>query len=332
MLTSSDFLRLPYTPDLTEGGVAYVLRSLPNTFIPQGVSPYNRLRNSVARVAVELAFRRYLANQGVPFEVESAAPFTDPDRYDVSLGGHRCDIKSFVISRRGQIKLLQANPDLLLKVPALVPSDHHTAEDHRGDDLYLFAFLTGLVAASQGDITKALGAGQPIYLVHVLSRDWSKPSTWQPLSPLTLKSESEQTLTVEVSGQAADREFLTRTLELPPLTRVLMDDELYAVSSLQVNQLPGGRIGIHSPYMDDPYIVDPFGWGNICFYGMDIALTGYISYDEFRQRCSQIQPGSRVFQYTRTKTRNLAVPVADLKPLDRLFEQVREWEAGNTRP
>jgi hypothetical protein len=63
---------------------------------------------------------------------------------------------------------------------------------------------------------------------------------------------------------------------------------------------------------------------------MDITLTGYISYDEFGRSSSQIAPGSRVFQYSKTKTKNLAVPVADLKPLGRLFEQVKEWEEKNT--
>ena len=326
MLTSSDFLRLPYTSDLTEGGIAYALRSLPNIYNLSGVPRFNRLRTMVAGVAVELAFRRFLVKQGIPFEITGAVPFTDPVRYDVSLGGHRCDIKSFIISRRGQIKSLKTQPELLLKAPALVPSDQHAADGHRRDDLYLFAFLCGLVAASKEDIAKAVGAGQPIYLVHVLSKVWSIPYTWQPLSPLTIKSESEHTLTVEISGLAADRELLTCTVELPPFTRVLIDEVFYAVSSIHVDQMPGGRIGLHSPYMGETYIVDPFGWGNIWFYGMDITLTGYISYEEFRQRCSQMQPGSRVFQYTRTKTRNLAIPVADLKPLDRLFEQVKDWE------
>lgn len=330
MLTPSDFIHLPYTPDLTEGGVAFALRSLPRTYNRKRVSAFNRLRTIVAGVAVELAFRRYLVKKGIPFEVMGTTPFTDPGRYDVSLGGHRCDIKSYVISHRRQIKSLQTQPELLLKVPALVPSDQHAADGYRSGDFYLFAFLSGLMAASQKDITKAMGAGQPIYLVHVLSKDWSKPFTWQPLSPLTLKSESEHDLTVTINGQAADREFLMRTVELPPLTRVLVEDAFYAISSIHVNQMPEGRIGIHSPYMGEVYIVDPFGWGNIWFYGMDMILTGYISYDEFRQRCSQIQPGSRVFQYTRTKTRNLAVPVTDLKPLDRLFEQVKEWEARKT--
>ncbi len=330
MVTSADFLHLPFTPDLSEGGVAYALRTLPYTYNRAGSSPFNRLRHIVASVAVELAFRRYLGKNEIHFDVKGASPFTDPDRYDVSLGGHRCDIKSFVISRRRQIKSLQAKPDLLLNAPALVPSEQHVEGEHRSDDLYLFAFLTGLIAPSQKDVTKALEAGQPIYLVHALPKTWSRPSTWQPLSPLTLKSESDQTLNMVINGQAADREFLSRTIELPPLTRIKIEDEFYAVSSIHINRLPGGRVGIYSQYMGDPYIFDPFGWGNIWVYGMDITLAGYLSYDSFCQRCSQIGPGSRVFQFHRTKIKNLAVPVADLMPMERLFEQVKAWEAGKT--
>jgi len=329
MITHSDFLRLPYTLDLTEGGIAYAIRSLPYTYDRMGGSPFNRLRRIVAGVAVELAFRRHLSQQDIPFDVKGATPFTDPDRYDVSLGGHRCDIKSFLISHRGQISSLRTQPQLLLKAPALVPSDQHAADGHRDDDLYLFAFLTGLIAASQVDLGKALEAGQPAYLIHAMDKAWSKPSTWQPLAPLTLKSESDETLTVEIGGQAAGREFLTRTVELLPRTRIKVEDGFYAVSSIHINQLPGARVGIHSPYMREAYIIDPFAWGNIWFYGMDITLTGYISYAEFGRSSSQIQPGSRVFQYTKTRTKNLAVPIADLKPLGRLFEQVKEWEEKN---
>lgn len=100
MITISDFLRIPYTPDLTEGGIAYAGRSLPHTYDRMGGSPFDRLRHIVAGVAVELAFRRHLTQQNIPFDIKGAAPFTDPDRYDVSLGGHRCDIKSFLISHR----------------------------------------------------------------------------------------------------------------------------------------------------------------------------------------------------------------------------------------
>jgi len=330
MITPSDFLHLPYTPDLTQGGIAYAIRSLPYTYDRMGGSPFNRLRRIVAGVAVELAFRRHLNELDIPYDVTGATPFTDPDRYDVSLGGHRCDIKSFLVSRRRQISSLRAQPELLLKAPALVPSDQHAADGHREDDLYLFAFLTGLVAASQEDLNKALEAGQPAYLIHAMDRSWSKPTNWQPINPLTLKSESDHTLTVEIAGQAQDREFLMRKIALPPRERVKVDDEFYAVASIHVDQMPAARVGIHSPYMGDSYLIDPFAWGNIWVYGMDIFMTGYLPHEEFGRKSSQIQPGSRVFQYNKTRTKNLAVPVADLKPLGRLFEQVKEWEAGKT--
>ena len=330
MILSSDFLHLSYTPDLTEGGIAYAIRSLPYTYDRMGGSPFNRLRRIVAGVAVELAFRRYLSERDIPYNVKGATPFTDLDRYDVSLGGHRCDIKSFLISHRRQISSLRTQPGLLLKAPALVPSDQHAADGHRDDDLYLFAFLTGLVAASQADIGKALDSNQSVYLMHAMDKSWSKPANWQPINPLTLKSESDQTLTVEIGGQAQDREFLTRALTLPPRTRVKVDDEFYALASVHVDQMPAARVGIHSPYMGDPYLIDPFAWGNIWVYGMEIFLTGYLSYEEFSRKSSQIQPGSRVFQYNKTRTKNLAVPIADLKPLGRLFEQVKEWEENNS--
>jgi len=330
MITPSDFLQLSYTPDLTEGGIAYATRSLPYIFDRMGSSPYGRLRRIVGGVAVELAFRRYLGEQDIPFDIKGASPFTDPDRYDVSLGGHRCDIKSFIISHRGQIKSLRTHPDLLLNAPALVPSDQHTADGHRPNDLYLFAFLTGLTAASQQELSKAQEAGLPVYLLHAMDKVWAKPANWQPLPPLTLKSEAAQILTVEISGQAAGREFLTRVLELPPRTRINMEDDFYAITSIHVNRLPGARVGIHSPYMGKPYIVDPFAWGNIWLYGMDIILTGYISYDEFGRGSTQIPPGSRVFQYSKTKIKNLAIPVSHLKPLPELFERVKDWQAGKT--
>jgi len=326
MLTLSDFLHLGYTPDLTDGGIAYAIRSLPYTYDRMGGSPFSRLRRIVAGVAVELAFRRHLSEQDIPFDVKGATPFTDPDRYDVSLGKHRCDIKSFLISHRRQISSLRTQPELLLKAPALVPSDQHAADGHCDDDLYLFAFLSDLIAASHEDLGKALDAGQPTYLIHTLPKKWSRPVNWQPINPLTLKSESDAILTVEVAGQAAGREFLTRKMELPPSTRVEVTDEFYAVSSIHVNKLPGARVGIHSQYMGEPYIIDLFAWGNNWLYGMGITLTGYISYDEFGRTSSQIQPGSRVFQYSKTKIKNLAVPVSDLKPLPALFERVKEWE------
>lgn len=325
MISTDDVLCLPYTPDLTEAGIRFACQSLPHAYERMGSSHFDRLRRIVAGTSVELAFRRYLTDQCVPFDVKGALPFTDPDRYDVSLGGHRCDIKSFLISYREQISSLHTNPAQLLKAPALVPIDHHAGDGRSGDDLYLFVFLTGLVAASGQDIQRAYGAGKPVYFIHTMPSAWVRPSIWVPLGPLALKSECDEPLTVEIGGQDAARQFLARTVELPPRTRVEIQADFHSLAYLHAHSKPERRLGIYSPARPETYLVQPFDWGNIWIYGMRIYLAGWIERAEFRRRASLLYEGSRVFQYDHIHTRSLAVPVSDLRPVAELLERTRAW-------
>jgi hypothetical protein len=330
MIAPSDLLHLPYTPDLTDGGIAYACRSLAHTYDRMGGSSVEHLRRIAAGVAVELAFRRYLSEQAIPFDVLGATPFTDPDHYDVSLGGHRCDVKSFFISRRAQIRSLRQDPGLVLQAPALVPLDQFAAEGHKPDDLYLFTFLLGLAAAAQEDIEKALAAGQPVYLIHPLPGAWAKPSNWVPLKKLALKSECETPITVEIGGMDAERNIITAALELPPKTRLPVEQTFYSLAYVHAGHRPEARIGIHSPLRGEPYLIPSHEWGNIWVYGMDILLTGWLTHEELRHKASVLKAGMRTFQYDRTRTKNLLVPISELNPLGELFEKVRAWEAGKS--
>ncbi len=319
MLTPSDLIRLPYTPDLTEGGIAYALRSLTYAFERAGSSPYDRLRRVVANVAVELAFRRYLSQQNIPFEVKAATPFTDHDRYDVTLGGHRCDLKSYLISHRAQIAEMRRNPAVLLNAPALVPSDHHASDGHSYNDLYLFAFLSGLIAASQADLKKVVETKQPHYLIHAMPEAWRKPLNWNPFGALTLKSDSEQELLIEINGQDQGRELKRCTVSLPPKTKVVVDESFYSLSSVHVRHVPDARVGIRCDAINETHIIPPLEWGNIWVYGMEIFLAGYISHEEFSQRANSLLPNSKVFQYEHTRVKNLTLPISNLKPMQNLL-------------
>ena len=332
MLTSCDLLHLPYTPDLTEGGIAYACRSLAYTYDRMGGTPLDRLRRIVGGVAVELAFRRYLSEQAVPFDVLGATPFTHPDRYDISLGGHRCDLKSFLITRRSQITLLRQDPGAVLQAPALIPLDQFAAEGHKPDDLYLFAFLLGVAAAAQADMGKAVAASQPVYLIHPLPDDWARPANWLPLEKLALKSECETPITVEIGGMDAARNFVTTALDLPPRTRTPVPQEFCSLAFIHAGRLPGARIGLHSPVRGEAHIVQPHEWGNIWVYGMDILFTGYLTHEDFRRKAKMLNAGMPTFQYAHTRTKNLLVPVAELNPLGELLEKVRVWEAEKASP
>jgi hypothetical protein len=329
MVAFADFVKLPYTPDLTEGGIAYAVRSLPHTYNRMGGSLYSRLRRIVGGVAVELAFRRYLADQNVPFDVRGATPFTEPDRYDVALGGHRCDVKTFIISKRSQISEMRRDPAPTLRAPALVPEDQYVSHHQSEKDLYLFAFLLGLSTNSAEEIKSAESAGQPLYLIHPLLQEWSHPQEWLPLGRLALKSENPTPLQVEIGGQDANRQFVTETLTLPPLTRVFAQHAYYNLAYVHVQSAPVARVGLHCPRLKDVYLIQPHEWGNIWIYGMEIWLAGYITREEFRRKANPVYAGSRVFQYSKTQTKNFFVPISDLRPLPELLERVRDWETRN---
>lgn len=325
MITASDFIHLPYTRDLTEGGIAHALRSLPHMYHRAGGPIYDRLRRTVASVAVELAFRRYLSEENIPFDVKGAMPFTEPDRYDVSLGGRRCDIKSFLITYREQISEMKRNPQVVLGAPALVPSDQNAAEGHSDNDIYLFAFLPGLVAASQDDLKKVIAANQPHYLIHAMPEAWMRPGQWNPLGRLVLKSDSAESRTVEIGGQDAGRAMRSVTVELPPRRRVQINEEFFTLAYIHSQEPMEARIGIHSPVLQETHLIGAMDWGNIWVYGMEILLAGWLTRAEFNQKSSSILQGARVFQYDKTRAKNLAVAVSDLRPLSELFERVKDW-------
>ncbi len=329
MISVSDFIHLPYTRDLTEGGIAYAVHSLPYTYNRMGGSSYERLRRIVAGVSVELAFRRYLAEQAVPFDVLGATPFTDPDHYDVSLGGRRCDIKSFLITHREQITDMKRNPQVVLKAPALVPSDQNAAEGHSDQDLYLFAFLSGLVAASPEDMEKTKDESKDSYWLHVLPDTWNRPERWTPLGPLALKSEAAETLTVEIGGQDAGREMRSLQVQVPPRKRVQIDDRFFSLAYVHVKLPPSARLGLHSPQLKETHIIEPAAWNNIWVYGLDLLLAGYLERGEFNRRASFLREGARVFQYNRTRTKNLAVNIQDLRPVSELLERAKAWSAAS---
>jgi hypothetical protein len=275
----------------------------------------------VANAAVELAFRRYLSEQNIAFEVKGAMPFTEHERYDVTLGGRRCEIKSYLISQRDQISQVKHNPELVLSAPAIVASDQHAGDGHSQHDLYLFAFLFGLLTGTQSDLQKVIEGGQPHHLVHVMPDGWNRPSQWSPLGRLVLKSEAEERLTIEIGGQNERREMRSCTVELPPRTRVEIEDPFFSLSYVHTQSSLQARIGIHSPVRKQTYLIGALDWGNIWVYGMEVILAGYMAREEFSRRAGFIQTGSRVFQYTTTHVKNLAIPISDLKPLSDLFER-----------
>ena len=324
MISASDIVRLPYTPDLTEAGLIYARRVMPRLHSPSSRGLYEGVRRAAAAGSVQLALRRFLAAQGIPFGVQAARPFSDPDQYSVEIGGRRCELKSFLISRQTQIDGLAADPALALTAPALVPMDRLVDERLRSDDLYLFAFVSAATAHTAAATPRASSAVSGEFWLHALPAAWARPRTWVPLAPLALKSDAADELQLTLAGEDGSGAPLDVDIRLPARQRVVVDAPLYALSHIHSLTHPAARIGIHPPSHKTTYLISSMAWENVWLWGKEIYLLGWISQADFRLRATLIPEGRRVYQFERTKTKNLAVDVRSLRPIRQLLARVRE--------
>lgn len=326
MLAAADILRLPYDDTLTRAGVEYAKKSLHYTYDRMGLKLGARLRKIVAGIAVELAFRRWLEAEDVPYDLLGATAFTEKDKYDLRLGGRRCDLKSFFISKRDHITTLRRDPTWLLDCSALVPEDQLLSQSLDDGDIYLFGFLSGLETRQQADLDKAIAASQPLELVAAPEADfWLGRDRWRSLGHLALKTDFDEPLEVELGGQSEDRRAVVEYLTLPPRTRVETPTEFYSFLYLRATRQPTGLVGVHSPVLKETHLISPAHWENIWVYGLDVFIAGWQAKGDFRSHAQRLPVGSRVKQYTRTQTTNYALPVQRLRAVSELAERVKAF-------
>jgi hypothetical protein len=326
MLTALDLLRLPYDDSLTRAGVEYAKKSLHYTYNRMHLEPGPRLRKIVAGVAVELALRRWLEANEVPYDLLGATAFTERDKYDLRLGGRRVDLKSFFITDRDDITALRHDPSWLLDAAALVPEDQFNSHKLEDGDVYVFGFLAGLEARQQADTRRVLDVGQPVELVATfVDDDWLGRAQWRSLGTLTLQNDGPLPLELEVGGQGRDREAIVEPLVVPAEARAAMTARLYALLYLRAFQPPPTRVDVRSSALNRTQSVLPTDWHNIWVYGMDVFIAGWLTKGEFRERSRRLPAGSRVKQYPRTQTVNRSLPIRDLRPITELARRIKDF-------
>lgn len=321
----SDIVALPYDDQYSLAGVQYARDSLHYTYNRMGLQSDARLRKIVAGVAFEMAFRRWLEAGQVPYDLLGATHFTERDRYDIGLGGRRCDLKGFLIRDKRTIRAVNADPAWLLDASALVPLDQIVSTHLGPKDIYIFGFLSGLEARGIDDSRRALAKGAPAYLLYTLSaRKWVRRRDWHSLGCLALKSSGRDPIEVEIGGLGRDRDTVREVVSLEPRVRTTAQQDYYSVLYLRVDEVPGGDIGLHSPALNSTPVVAPHDWKNIWLYGQRVYLCGWMNKQEFRRKSSRLLPGSRTKQYARTQTVNRALPVSALRPMRHLAELTKQ--------
>ena len=327
MIDTGDFIAAEFSEDLTAAGISLSREGLSR---PRGGGPeraYVGLRREIAAVAVALAFRRHLSHQGISYRVARRRSF-DSSGVQLLVGGNRCSINSYLISHPDQIAALESDPGLALTSPALIPANSRWALSSP-DDLHIFAVSTGSIAAPNRRREGTFRRPAREFLVHLMPSTWARPEQWIRIGPLVLKSESREELAIELGGQNEAGEFLTRPVRLDGGIRREVEAGFWSLTHVHARARPAGRIGISRKRGTRLHVIDSGDWRDVWIRGRMILFLGWMRHLEFRGRAKKVPAGSRVFQFSRTRTPNLAVPMEDLKPLDQLLESLRRSSAGS---
>ncbi|TAK14528.1 MAG: hypothetical protein EPO32_01150 [Anaerolineae bacterium] len=331
-LDVQDFIRLQFDPDTTRAGIDYVLRWLAQP--GQRAAPtYDALREQVAEKAAELAFRRLLESEGIPHRFIESNTFQEAGVFDVSLGGRRTTLCTTLVSGRKDISRFHHYPARFLGAPALAPAEPHRRPGQGDEDLYLFAFVTGLVTRGHASLNRAMQAGQPVYLASLLPPAWASPPQWRAMADLALKSEEEDSLEIEVFGLDGARRFQSCPVTLPPRARVNVPAEFHTLTALRANRLPDARLGLHSPAVAaSPKLLGPLDWHNLWAYGMQVFFVGYQTRGEFGRGAGVLRQGALALGVPAARQDYLTRPVNTLRPLPELFDLVHIWEDQRGKP
>ena len=149
MLEQNDFIRLAYTPDLTAAGLAYARQQLPPPGSHSPSANRQRFQQLVLDKAVELAFRRYLDEQRVPYDTAPGTAFGSPAAYYLRLGGWRCNFISLWVEQPDIVHQVIAQPASLLQAAALLSSQRIVAWIPGERDLYIFTFVLSSIPTSE---------------------------------------------------------------------------------------------------------------------------------------------------------------------------------------
>jgi hypothetical protein len=325
MVETADFISIPYTPDLSQAGIRRACQRLALERLASDEDSLAALFQCQYQTALELAFLRHLQENEIPFEQRAAAPLTDPEKMDLMLGGRRLVLRNFPITGKNQIRRLLGEPEFILNGWARLPQEHGEIDARRADDVYVFAFIAAPVAQQGHEFQRALRAQQPVFLLHLLPDSWARRGYLPSLGHLALKADSDQDMRLELGGQDAGQQFHGEWIFLPPRQRVQTQAEFLSLAYLHAVQLPEGRTGVYSPALDQLHIVGPDNWFNVWVYGMRIVLTGFIPRHEFQRKAYLVTQAEASLEMEAAPY--LKLPIAQLYPMQALFEQARLWKS-----
>mgnify|MGYP001027019241 FL=1 len=318
MVSAHDLLRLPYTPDLTQAGIAAACRWLAYPYRDKGEPGLTHSTHIVAQTAVELAFQRHLQAQRIRYGIHQGVDPALPEQSALVIGGRQCSIHAVYLDHPETTAALHAQPELLINASALVSSDEVLAWRPGEQKVYLFAFILGQ-AKSTEYLTGAGGGSVTEYLLAPMPTIWAQPRQWIPLGPLQLKGEVTQALRLSLGGQSSARHFQSEELILPPGQTVACRNEYFSLAYLHADHRPASEVIVSCPQHGLRARLSPEMWRDVWLPGIEIILCGYIPHPEFARRSRRLEADSPVLALPRPQGKYRYLSVGELHPIDELL-------------
>jgi hypothetical protein len=324
-IDAHDLIRIPYDGSLTLAGAIYACRTLHHGYNRIGRTSAHRLRRIVSNVAAELALRRWLDSESVPYTLIEATPFTRPNYLTLTLGGRRLDNIATFITSRQLIRRIRRNPSWLLEVEALIPVEQLTSETLSEGDPYSFIFLTGLETRTNADLRRAIAASQPTYLIATPpSRVWRQREGKPSLDLLEMRNSDPRPVELKIVGQQTDHTTQVLHTILYSDTRTKLPTDLVSLTYIYSPRPLVGTISIHSPVLQKTWVVGTHNWFNIWIYGQEVFLAGWCTKSYFRRHSRFLPKGSRIRLGWRLYEDHRSLPISQLHPIRELAERIRQ--------
>jgi len=322
-ISSEEVIHLPWDESLTLAGVTYVQNTLSRIL---GVGPWpsaSGLRGLVASLASDLALRRWLDGEQVPYTLIGDEPFTRPARPRLVLGGRRLILQTTLVSSRRAIRRLRGDPHHALEASAaILPSTLDAAGLSEGD-LLAFALSLALETRTLTELEKAMTSGHPAHLL-ALPPDpsWIRPLRTTDLGVVTVSSPSG-CWDIILQGVLSTHVPWSTRASLDPSTR-FQSPPLHSLIALHTFQRPPGPLLACSESHPAPWRLQPGEWWNLWLYGIETLLLGWSTVREFRAASSRHTPARTASDLSRPPRGSLQIAGSDLMPLSSLLEHLRQ--------
>lgn len=321
-LAGADLVRLPYDDSLTQAGVTFSCRTLRHPLARTHRLSPRRMRNTVAEIAISLAFQRWLGAQNVPFDLIQAMPFTSPDRRTLLLGGRRVVCPPTLIRASRRIQEIQANPTQLLAVEASIHSDMLNRPGLRGQDLLIFPFLLGQETRTIASLRRADTANE---LTHIIAipppKPWQEISGEPRLERLSIMNECDHPIELTLYGLLKKNLLHALSLEVPARDKVPIPAEFVALHYIHSAHLPSGTIRLLDGKAVHVWIISIRDWFNIWIYGKEIILAGWSTLAAAQRKSSFASDEVQIPTRSRAKGKEIHLPICELRPMRELIER-----------